>query len=166
LNAWIEKETLVNLVLSVVQTADEAKLRAAATESQGATLPPRMMLALLTGCYAMGIYSSQAIASRADEEPVLQYLCAGRQPASEEVRRFRNRNRELIARCLETICLVVWRIRFGAWRLGLPARSGRVFSGSARHDPLIQVEIKCAVMERLYRAEVEDGCCGEASMVA
>jgi len=166
LSAWIDKETLVNLVLSVVQTVEETKLRAAVTEFQGASLPPRMMLALLTAGYAMGICSSQAIASRAGEEPVVRYLCAGRQPTSAEVRRFRNRNRELIARCLETVCLVVWRIRFGGWRLGLPRNSGRVFSGSARYDPLIQIEIKCEVMERLYRAEVEDSCCGETALVA
>lgn len=159
LSMWVARETLMNLVLSVVQTVDEHRLRPTAARSAEAALPPRMILALLACCYATGVYGSQAITERICEDATLQYFCADRRPSVAEIRRFRNHNRELIAQVLEIVCLVIWKIRFGAWRSGEPGSTSRLFGGSHRFDPLIQVEIRCEVMERLYRAEVEDSCC-------
>jgi hypothetical protein len=166
LSMWVARETLMNLVLSVVQTVEEHRLRPAVARSTDGALPPRMMLALLTCCYATGVYGSQVITDKICEDPALQYFCADRRPTAAEIRRFRNRNRELIAQALEVVCLVIWKIRFGAWRAGEPGSTSRLFGGSHRFDPLIQVEIRCEVMERLYRAEVEDSCCLNQRVVA
>jgi hypothetical protein len=152
----VAKETLANLALSVVQSLDEGRLRPTGPEHPNAALPPRMMLALLTCGYAMGLYSSQDLAGKISEDEILQYLCAGKKLDRATIRRFRNRYREVIARCLEMVCLVVWKIRFGHWQSGLPLAGRRILGGGHRFDPFIQIEIKCDVMERLHRAEIED----------
>jgi hypothetical protein len=158
LSAWVAPETLVNLVLSVVQTTEDAKLRRAGLALGGRTLPPRLMLTLLTYAYAVGLFASQAIADRLGEDPILQYLSCGKRPEAEALRRFRRRNRETITQCLETVCLVVWKIRFGSWTLKSPSLRLRARGARTPMDPLIQMEVKCDVMDRLHRAELEDTC--------
>lgn len=166
LSQWVAPETLVNLVLSVAQHVDEAKLRPATANGAG-TPPGRMLLALVVCSYAKGIYCSQAIAERSAEDAVLGYLSGGLAPEGPIIRRFRNRNRETIAQCLETICLAVWLMKFGRWRSGQPAEGGRTNRAAWRLDSLVQMEIKCDVLERLQRAEVEDyRVLSEAALVA
>ena len=153
---WVAPETLVNLVLSVVQHVDEARLRPALAERAAMAPPGRLLLALLVCAYAKGIYLSHAIAESATEDAALHYLGGGLALEGSTLRRFRNHNRETIAQCLETVCLAAWRIKFGGWRCGLPS-DGRQGTGlGQRLDALVQMEIKCEVMERLQRAEVED----------
>jgi hypothetical protein len=156
LGQWVAPETLVNLALSVAQNVDEARLRPCRAEGSAASLPGRMMLALVVCSYAKGIYRSQSIAEKAHEDPAIGYLCGSLPPDGPAIRRFRNRNREIIAQCLETVCLAVWMIRFGRWRSGLPAGGRRSTSPLRRWDPLTHIEMKCEAMERMQRAEVED----------
>jgi len=160
----IAREKLLNLVLAVVQTVDDRRLRGTPVGPEPSTLPPRLMLALLTCCYTMGTYRSEAIAEKICEDPALQYFSAGRRPTAREIRRFRNQHRELIAQCLETVCLGTWKIRSSTGHVGNPRRNGSSWGG--RFDPLIQIEIKCEVMERLFRAEVEDSRCLTETAVA
>jgi hypothetical protein len=160
----VAREKLLNLVLAVVQTVDDRRLRCIPAGPEPSTLPPRLMLALLTCCYAMGTYRSEAIAEKICEDPALQYFSAGRRPTAREIRRFRNQHRELIAQCLETVCLGTWKIRLSTGHVGNAPRNGSSWSG--RFDPLIQIEIKCEVMERLFRAEVEDSRCRTETAVA
>jgi hypothetical protein len=156
LSQWVASETLVNLALSVAQNVDEARLRPPVADAARTAPPGRMMLALLVCSYAKGIYRSQAIAEKAREDEALDYLCGGLFPDGPTIRRFRNRNREILAQCLETVCLAVWMMRFGRWRTGLPTGGSRMGGGSRRRDPLLHIEIKCEAMERVQRAELED----------
>jgi hypothetical protein len=155
LSTWVAKETLVNLVLSLVPTVEEAKLQPVISSVDFRPLPPRMLLGLTIYGYAVGIYGSQHIAAQAGQDEIFSYLCAHRPPEGADIRRFRNRHRQVIAQCLGTVCLVVWKIHRSqaeSSRTPRPIRSPE----TAQVDPLTQTEIICEVMERLHRAEAED----------
>jgi transposase len=155
LSAWVAKETLVNLVLSLVPTVEEAKLRVVVGGTDFRPLPPRMLLGLTIYGYAVGIYSSQLIAQKARQDEVFRYLCAHRPPDGEDIRRFRNRHRQVIAQCLATVCLLVWKVHRSQAESRRTACSLRSLEAGPV-DALTHTEIICEVMERLHRAEVED----------
>src|SRR5262245_17568886 len=100
LSAWVAKETLVNLVLSLVPAVQESKLRPVVAGPDFRPLPPRMLLGLTIYGYAVGIYGSRRIAHSARHDEVFCYLCAHRPPEADAMRRFRNLHREVIAECL------------------------------------------------------------------
>jgi hypothetical protein len=77
-------------------------------ESGALSSKSRMLMTLLTYCYARGLYSASAIASATRENPVARYVCAGDYPTAEEIREFR-RNRKILvvkalAKVLERFC--------------------------------------------------------------
>jgi hypothetical protein len=74
----------------------------------------RVMLSLLTYCYACGRYSSEEIERAIEREPVLRYLSAGLRPASAQIRGFRRRHRRALTRCLGQVLALAWRRRLEA----------------------------------------------------
>src|SRR5262249_29674279 len=147
LSTWVAKETLVNLVLSLVATVEEAKLQPMISVADFRPLPPRVLLGLTIYGYAVGTYGSQHLAAQARQDEVFSYLCAHRPPDGEDIRRFRNRHREVIAQCLGTVCLVVWKIHQSpteSSRVSRPLRSLE----AGQVDPLTHTEIICEVMQR------------------
>ena len=61
---------------------------------------PRLLLTLLTYCYAAAIYGSEDIEWACDKDPSVHYLCAKTPPEQEDIRRFRRANRPSIEACL------------------------------------------------------------------
>ena len=61
---------------------------------------PRMLLTMLTYCYAAGIYGSEEIEWATDDNPAVRYLCANAYPDWKTIRRFRRAHRQLIEECL------------------------------------------------------------------
>jgi hypothetical protein len=155
LTSWLAPETLANLALSVAQGIDDDDLHFALPSfDDEETLPPRLMLALLTYAYATGFYASRTIADQISVNPTLQYFCARKRPPAPVLRRFRRQHRETLARCLELVGFVAWRIQHGNW--STPRSSSARAVTPNRVDPMVQIEIRCEVMDRLQRAEIED----------
>ncbi len=157
LSAWAGKPTLVIAVLQTVQEVAEEKLRPVASMPDGTRLPSRMMLTLLTYCYAVGSYRSRNIEAGIHHDPVIRYLCGNYCPDSNLIRSFRFENRTVIEHCLERVCLVLWRLKFKRWPLNGHAQLAPRFSlFPYRIDPTFRMQIATEVRERLDRAEYLD----------
>ncbi|MBE0540609.1 MAG: transposase [Verrucomicrobia bacterium] len=61
---------------------------------------PRMMLTLLTYCYAAEIYGSEDIEWACRHDAAVRYVCGNEAPDQESLRRFRRVNRPWIEACL------------------------------------------------------------------
>jgi hypothetical protein len=62
-----------------------------------------MLLALLTYCYASGVYGSEDIEWDCQNDPTARSLCGNASPNQETIRRFRRANRPLIEACLACV---------------------------------------------------------------
>ena len=62
-----------------------------------------MLLALLTFCYAAGIYSSEDVEWDCRNNFAVGCLCANRHPDQDSIRRFRRANRPWIEECLARV---------------------------------------------------------------
>jgi hypothetical protein len=60
----------------------------------------RMLLTLLTYCYARGVYSAEAIEAAAQEDSVVRYICARDFPTAAEIRDFRRSRKDLVVQAL------------------------------------------------------------------
>src|SRR5262245_2305896 len=104
LSACVDKKSLVSLVLDAVLELEDSELRPVAGASSGIAFRPKNMLALLTYCYATGIYGSEDIEDVMYRDAIVRYFCGHEIPDWKSLRRFRRYNREAIHKCLEDVC--------------------------------------------------------------
>ncbi len=139
LSVWIPPKTLATIVLDAVQTVAESILQPVFSTDQARMMSPRVFLGLLVYCYSVGVFRSENIVKRMTMDETLRFLSGGCVPEGADIRRFRHLNRAQIEKCLERVCLAVWRIKHG--------------NSHARIDPHRQSQIICEVKERLDKAK-------------
>jgi hypothetical protein len=157
LSDWVGQDMLIRLTLNAVDMVEDPQIHRASLVCEIPSLPPRVALTLLVYCYAVGIHGSHEIENRLQHDATLRYLSIGRSPTADGLRRFRNKNRELIAGCLGRVCCAVGRMHLAAGRVYpvLPARlSGRPLR---RFEKLAELHCLCEARQRVTQAELEDG---------
>jgi transposase len=112
LSLYIGKKTLVKLILEAVEGVDMGGYRPGTMSSAGVVVQPAMMLALLTYCYATGVYESMDIELNIHRDQMTRYLCAKTYPGVDVLRSFRRDGRLKISQCLATVLRRVWELRF------------------------------------------------------
>src|SRR5881628_2304331 len=93
LREWIDKYTLVRLVLTAVQDGPVPTAHSAEMAGRDAACEPHVLLSLLTYCYAAGIYSSTDIELSFTQDMLVRHLCAYTYPEAHQSRCFRRANR-------------------------------------------------------------------------
>lgn len=68
------------------------------------SLSAPILHALLTYCYAVGVYASEEIEFATQHDPALRYLCANHTPKWETIREFRRRNIKPLQSSLTALC--------------------------------------------------------------
>jgi hypothetical protein len=101
---------------------------------------PRMLLTMLTYCYAAGIYGSEEIEWATGDNPAVRYLCANAYPDWKTIRRFRNANRPWIEECL-------------AWVYGLACGVKAGEEGDANLARFAREKVKFSVLMDTAMAE-------------
>ena len=101
LSVCIDNTNLRDLVLATVRQFDPRQLIPVAAAGAGITFQPRVLIGLVTYCYASGVFSSQEIEARVRKDPILVLICGQELPDWHVIRRFRRYNHEAIQRCLE-----------------------------------------------------------------
>ena len=108
LDTWLVEDSLASLVVKAVRKVDERLLQPVAGKSAGVAYQPRQLLALVTYCYAAGIYPSQDIEDIMRKDRLFRFHCDNEFPDWHLIRRFRRYNRELIEQCLAEILGWMW----------------------------------------------------------
>lgn len=92
-------ETVRNAVRGVVENT----LRPVTRRDSGVAYHPRVLLALLTYCYARGIYGSLDIERIMRKDTVFRALCREEYPDARMLRCFRRENRAALQDCLSLV---------------------------------------------------------------
>src|SRR5213082_2735009 len=82
-DACIANTNLQDLVLAAVRQIDPRLIPVPAAGA-GIACQPRVLLGLLTCCYASGVFSSQEIEARVRKDPILNTLCGPRSSSGPE----------------------------------------------------------------------------------
>ena len=96
-------------VLDTVGRIPEEQLSAPRSAEASIVFRPRLVLGIITYCYAIGLYSSQDIEQTLREHTVFKALCDCELPDWHFIRRFRRNNREAIQACLAAVLSVLWK---------------------------------------------------------
>jgi len=137
---------LVTLALDAVQTLDWSKPNATSQGPDGHR--PRMVLTLLSYCYAAGICGSQDIEWAIENDRMVRYICARTYPDWLAIRRFRRRNREWLRQCLAYIFRRTWMWQWDQ----APAEYADAF----RAESALEEHIASAVQDRFELAVIMD----------
>ncbi len=146
-----DRKSLLSLVLDAVSAVDQSSLRPVAPATAGIAFKPCNLLALLTYCYAAGIYGSQDIEDTLYRDGIFRLICGGEIPDWKSLRRFRRYNHAALQKCLEETCARACRMN------GTPCHPRLVpgeatMSNSHRTEGIDRAEISSAVERRLERA--------------
>ena len=111
LRLWINARRLVGLTLEATTEINEASIDLPGFNLGNIDHRPRVLLALLTYCYATGTLASQEVERRIDTDDAVRYLAANGHPDSGDLRVFRRRWKHLIKQCLVNLLILAWRAR-------------------------------------------------------
>lgn len=146
LTAWFSERQLLHVVLDAVQTVDLPPTWSMASDDRG--LRPRMMLTLLTYCYAANLVSSEDVVRSLGENPTVRYICAHHFPKWNEIRLFRRHHRAELRRCLTQVYQQAWAARLEEGRAD--------FMGFEWFEEVLRADIERLVDRTLEQAILLD----------
>ncbi len=146
LTAWFSERKLLSLVLDAVLTVELPPTRNGASDGRG--LRPKMMLTLLTHCYAANLLSSEDIVRSLDENSTVRYICAHHFPKWNEIRLFRRHHREDLRRCLIQAYHQAWAARLDEGQA--------TFEGFAWLEEVLRADVERLVDRKLEQAILLD----------
>ena len=149
----LSDKEMADLVLGIVRFMDEGELNPPAASGAALALRPRVMLAMLTYCYAIGVYGSADVEWMMREDASLRALCGREIPDWRRLKRFRRQNHALLQCALEETFR-------GAWSLSCRAREAASATlvcppeaaGSRRPDSAVADWIAAEAAARIERA--------------
>lgn len=153
LSAWLDKRSVVSLVLDAVLSVDESTLRPVAPSTAGFAFRPKTLLALLTYCYAVGIYGSEDIEAVMYRDAIFRCFCVNEIPDWKSLKRFRRHNHEAIQQCLEEVCACVASADSqGCARLNRGSAGPPTGAGGVRSGGVDDVEMESEAERRIEQA--------------
>jgi hypothetical protein len=160
LGTWLGQRTLADLVLEAVRKVGGEELNPPVTDPVSSAFHPKLMLAMLTYCYADGVYGSQDAEMMMHEDPAFRALCGMEFPDWQRLRRFRRYNHGVLSRTLAETFQRAWSLRFGGTTAagradgnGVEREGGAVRPATPLQQALIQQEVEA----RIERAMFIDG---------
>ena len=94
--------SLAQAVQAAARAVDQTTLMPVTRHDGGLAFQPRMLLTLLSSCYAHKTYSSAQIEALLRGDKNLRQFCGNAVPDARMIRRFRSENREALHCCLQS----------------------------------------------------------------
>lgn len=104
----LDRKVLADLVLEAVRRIGAEELNPPITTETSPAFQPRAMLAMLTYCYANGVYGSEDVEQMMYEDTAFRALCGMDYPDHRRLRRFRRNNHGPIQKTLEETLRGAW----------------------------------------------------------
>lgn len=98
--ARTEPSSLAQAVQAAVRDIAEHTLWKVARTDSGLAFQPKVLLAVITYCYAQEIYGSEAVEDLIRRDAEFRQLCRNEFPDARLIRAFRKHNREAVQSCL------------------------------------------------------------------
>ncbi len=96
---WIPADDLAHFVIEAVEFVDVSNFHVNERGTGSAQYEPRMKLALLIYCYAIGIFSSRRIERATWHDLGVRCVAANRHPDHDTIAKFRRENFAAVAAC-------------------------------------------------------------------
>ena len=116
LSPVLDNKALAALVLEAVRRVGDRELNPPVAGNSGLAFRPRALLALLTYCYAIGVYGSQDVEVMMYEDADFRALFGMEFPDWKQLRNFRRHNPAVLRQALEETFKGVWRLQGGIGR--------------------------------------------------
>jgi hypothetical protein len=154
LSTHVGTATLTRLVLEAIRTAQQSHPNLARGPCSESSANPWEELALLTYCYAKGIFASRQIAVTMKTDCQLSSFCGGDGPERDDLAWFRRHNRVVLQECLGRVLQAAYRLEH---KRGAAEATFGYWPESEDRDPVLQANIDKEVAGRIARA-VELDC--------
>lgn len=154
LGTWLGQRTLADLVLEAVRKVDGGELNPPVANPVTSPFHPKALLAMLTYCYADGVYGSQETELMMQEDAAFKALCGHQFPDWRQLRRFRRNNHPMLHRTMAETFSRAWSLRFGGFPCGEPVEAGSETGRGLRPAiPLLdRASVDQEIEERIERA--------------
>ena len=151
--AMLDNTAWADLALENVRLVDEGELNPPVASVAAPMFRPRVMLVMVTCCYAIGVYGSEDFELMMQEDARLRALCGTRIPDWKRLKRFRRQNHAMLQCALEETFR-------GAWSLSSRAREAAsahpgvrpIEAGDRLPDPAMGDWIASEAAARIERA--------------
>ena len=144
---------MADLVLESVRLVDEGELNPPAAGGAAPAFRPQAMLAMLTYCYATGVYGSEDVELMMREDASLRALCGTEIPDWKSLKRFRRQNHAMLQRALEETFRGAWSLSCRAREAACAPLGGHpVETGNRLPDPTTADWIVAEAASRIERA--------------
>lgn len=137
-NDELDRKVLAELVLEAVRNVGSDELNPPVTAESSPAFQPRAMLAMLTYCYANGVYGSYDIEQMMYDDAAFRALCGRDYPDSRRLRRFRRYNHAVLKRTLEETLRGAWGFTHTAAVNGAGKQSSNGLMDAATADWIVQ----------------------------
>ena len=159
---WIPADDLAHFVIEAVELVDVSQFRVNERGTGSAQYEPRMMLALLIYCYAIGIFSSRRIERATWRDLGVRFVAANRHPDHDTIAKFRRENFAAVADCFLQVLLLAKELKL--LRLGTVSVDGTKLKASAsKHRSVtyerageLAAQLELEIAELLRQAEAAD----------
>jgi hypothetical protein len=151
--AVLNNKEMADLVLESVRLVDEGELNPPAAAAAAPGFRPRVMLAMLTYCYAIGVYGSEDVELMMHEDASLRALCGRDIPDWKSLKRFRRQNHAVLQRALEETFRGAWSLSCRAHQvIGVHRGDRTAEAGDGLPDPEVADWIAAEAEARIERA--------------
>ena len=154
LSDWAGRRGLACLVLEAATEVGEKAFRD--FNDQQVKSRAKTLLALLTYCYAAGIYASEDIESRAADDSMVRYLSGHGTPEWAQLRAFRRQWHAVIQESLAKVFALAWFAHNSAIESDCPPSVSVTRSGIGEVPPAMARLFQSEVGRRIQRAVLLD----------
>jgi transposase len=153
LREWVPGDDLVHFVIEAV---DSMQLPSMAVNRRGTgseQYPPRMMLALLVYCYAIGLFSSRRIERATYRDIAVRYLTGDTHPDHDTICAFRRQNASVVKEAFVEVLRLASEMKL--LKVGTVSVDGTHIRANASKHKSVRYD-RAGELERKLRGDVEE----------
>jgi transposase len=163
LRDWVPEDDLAHFVIEAVERVAIGAFEVNERGTGSAQYHPRMMLALLIYCYAIGIFSSRRIERATHRDIGVRLVAANRHPDHDTIATFRRRNFRAVAESFLQVLLLAKELKLV--KVGVVSVDGsKVDANASKHRSVtyerageLVEQLQLEIADLLGRAEQADG---------
>ncbi|MGH8693926.1 MAG: transposase [Burkholderiales bacterium] len=134
LRQWIPENHLAHFIVDAVDSLPLTHLPVNERGTGDAQYPPRMLLSLLTYCYATGTFSSRAIEQASYTDVAVRFLSADTHPDHDTICSFRQQNKLLLGEVFVQVLALAAELRLlKVGQLTVATDGSKILANASKH---------------------------------
>lgn len=159
LEGWLKGDSLARFIVEIVEQLDTSGIEEAYGGGGSQPYPPKVMLALLFFCYAVGIFSSRKVEKATYELIPVIFIAGGMHPDHDSINTFRKRFLTKLEALFVQILFIACEL--GVFKLGDISIDGtKILANASKHKAMsweyankLEEQLKTEVKDLLKKVE-------------